>query len=491
MTTTNINIPNRTLADTNTTHRDDHNAFAAVLNEVSSWTFIEPSGNATTDTPALQAAFDQGPGVGIMIGPGQLKLNTRVRYKPNTKVFGAGIGDNADRKGTCILWSGASGIGQYRGMIESYGYANNDSTKDTDVQFENLQIHGNNSTTGGGFINWGGRTHIEHCSFYGFDGTTAGNGRGLWLAGQSLGVQLGTGGVSLSGGENCYIRDCRFTCLREGFLVDATADVYTDGYISDCEWMTTTQAGETRGVKGAPQCAIYQGGGWVLRALHCNGSPGDFIAVDNAMHMIIADCYVDGFGCAQAIANGDRFAGIHVKGLSNGDGGREIIIRNNTMRHRTQQSGVTANWPAIWVDPTIPTGYDANVVIQGNNDHVRGGADLSRQYFLQLESTGGASKVQYAVTGNCPTADNTGSFSGSSRGFDDGHVFAAPADSNNVEIIQAGNSWQLDDAKPVAGFWPKNTIRYNSTASANGDVWGWVNTANGTPGTWKNMGVLS
>jgi hypothetical protein len=45
-------------------------------------------------------------------------------------------------------------------------------------------------------------------------------------------------------------------------------------------------------------------------------------------------------------------------------------------------------------------------------------------------------------------------------------------------------------AAPIAETYFKNSIRYNTNATASGFI-GWVCTANGTPGTWKTFGAIS
>ena len=45
-------------------------------------------------------------------------------------------------------------------------------------------------------------------------------------------------------------------------------------------------------------------------------------------------------------------------------------------------------------------------------------------------------------------------------------------------------------AAPTIGTWARGTVIYNSTPSSGGYV-GWVCTASGTPGTWKQFGVIA
>lgn len=487
--TTPLAIPTRTLSDTPSTHRDDHNAFSNAINEITgSATFIAPTGVAADDTANMQSALDQGPNVRIICGPGEFKINAPLRYDSFTEIQGAGWSDQGDRSGTTFTWSGST-LGKARGMLEARNYFANSTNEDVGCRFHGFMMNGALSTTGNGLIGYGGRLHVEHVAFYNWAGTAAGSGRGIFCASNSYTFQnTGSGGVVVSGAENCMIRDCRFQCLREGVYVDSGTQQWTDGYLHDSEWLTTTNLSGTMGAGGinVPQVQIRQGGGWNLRALHSNGSPGDFISLDNCMECVVTDCYVDGWGCAPAA--GAEYAGIHVAGMSNGDGGRNIIITHNMFRSRTQQSGATGtDWPAIWVEPG--TGYDATAIIAHNNGHIRAGAAASRCYFMHLNSASGL--ITYVINGNAPLHDNTGAIGNAgSIPYDDSTIYHTPNNSTGVKVASEGNSWQQDDAAPTAGFWPRGAKRYNSGAGAGG-VFGWMNVANGSPGTWRSMGNLA
>ena len=45
-------------------------------------------------------------------------------------------------------------------------------------------------------------------------------------------------------------------------------------------------------------------------------------------------------------------------------------------------------------------------------------------------------------------------------------------------------------AAPTTGTWPRGWIRWNTAPVAGGNV-GWICTATGTPGTWKEWGVIN
>lgn len=511
-------LPQRTTGNTAQQFVDDHNTVADELNAYTNVVHLKKAvGNAVTDTATWQNALNLANGtngVHIIAPPGVYWINATLKHYSQTRIEGAGWNDGTTDsgatgvgsgvgEGTTLEWRGGA-LGSRRALFESANFSGTTTRANRGFRMSGIMINGRGNSTGNGMTGWWARCQIEKVWIRGWDGTSAGHGRGIICATDNV-----AGGTTLGGGENCYFKDLRLDTKRERFYVEAGNQQYTDGHISHVEFI---KAGDTIGDGGSGANAfgdihMLQAGGWDLGPnLHFNGAFGHCIYIKNCSRAYVHGNFLDGWGCSPA-AN-TEYAAVWCDQLSQFNGGAGgVVIADNFWRARGHQNTTDANgskWVAIYVSPGSP-GVDQTVCISDNtgwrrNDTTGSGsarnatpgsgtteANQVGNFVFKLDQ-GGTSPglVTYTLTGNNPqwTIDGTAIASGSLP-YSDANVFATPNGATRTKVVAASNSFNEGNASPTDGYWFKNVKRWADVAT--GQPLGWANSAAGFSGTWKTM----
>ena len=177
-------------------------------------------GDGTTDdSPAIQAALDlQGQ---VYIPAGTYRIDTTLKIKSNTKLYGDGIE-------ATILVEGGSGTtlsGMHTSILENQAYFDNDAAGNDSMHVENIAFHGQRSTAVA-------------------DGSATSSNKGI-------------GGVYFKYASRSRIRDCYFKDGWCGFVITGTRTGFnsqSQNSIFDCtvynatSWNQNGNAGVPRGI---------------------------------------------------------------------------------------------------------------------------------------------------------------------------------------------------------------------------------------------------
>ncbi len=434
----------------------------------------DPSGNASTDTTnwqnALNIANTLG-GVHIVPAAGLYLINSVLTRYNNTYIDGPTRGDTGggSTPGCVLRWSGGTGPGSGRGLLEGVVFQTGTGTLAPMYGFRmsGIAIDLNGATAGNCTVLWDKASVIEHCWFYGAAGTTAGNGRGVWYAGAS---NLAGGTLNNAGVQN-FIMNCRFQTLRERIYSDSSN--YTDWVIRDII-LENANNSFTVGTQCQPDIRLAGFGGGIMSQVHSNGSLGSTIYLDNCALGDITDCYLDGWGCnAQEGQFSGIYAAIQIASFTKRAGYYGIPhIDNNRFLFRPEQVRGVGDTTKIW--PCIRFGVSngnpnlaqvlGNVVFE-KQDGSNVFGDPTHHYFLDCPSPSSGS-LRLAVH------DNMLPLGTASGEIPEQNVFNRTFNAFTTAEME-GNSWQYGDSTPhVSGNWPRGMKRWMRNPSAGGTQ-GW------------------